>query len=68
MGRPSLRRLRWLKQPDTQRISHILQAGALESLRALKESADAFPPLKAATGLVLHIVELSQVRWLTNLD
>jgi hypothetical protein len=32
------------------------------ALTALKESADAFPPLKGAVAGVLHVVDLSQVR------
>lgn len=37
------------------------KAIALIALTALKESADAFPPLKGAVAGVLHIFELSQV-------
>jgi hypothetical protein len=36
-------------------------AVALIGLTALKESADAFPPLKSTVSGILHIIELSQV-------
>jgi hypothetical protein len=38
------------------------------TLTALKESADAFPPLKGAVAGVLHIVDLSQVRTGPNIS
>ncbi|KAF8491421.1 hypothetical protein JB92DRAFT_2835613 [Gautieria morchelliformis] len=52
-----LRRFGRLKQPNVQHASDLC-AAAITTLRALRDSADAFPPLKSATGGVLHLMEL----------
>jgi len=51
-------RFRRRKPPERQSTTSTLQNATLITLTALKESSDAFPPLKSTVGGVVHIWEL----------
>ncbi|KAF8510704.1 hypothetical protein JB92DRAFT_429976 [Gautieria morchelliformis] len=64
-----MRRFRRPKQPNNRPAYHddsmppadsSLPAAVMETLRALRDSSDAFPPLKSVTGGLLHLIELSE--------
>ncbi|KAF8490745.1 hypothetical protein JB92DRAFT_2835767 [Gautieria morchelliformis] len=64
-----MRRFRRLKQPNNRPAydndsmppaDSIFPAAAMETLRALQGSSDAFPPLKSFTGGLLHVIELCE--------
>ncbi|KAF8480661.1 hypothetical protein JB92DRAFT_1756380 [Gautieria morchelliformis] len=64
-----VRRLRRLKQPNNRPAydddsmppaDSTLRTAAMVTLTALRDSSDAFPPLKSVTGGLLHLIELSE--------
>ncbi|KAI0037714.1 hypothetical protein FA95DRAFT_1578655, partial [Auriscalpium vulgare] len=56
--------MRWPRMgPRTRgRIKEVSSDAAVLALEALKESADAFPPLKSLTGGLAFLITLSRVR------
>jgi hypothetical protein len=53
-------KLQW--RDDAKRMVEVTGDGALVFLSAVKESTDAFPPLKSAAAGILVLADLSTVR------